>query len=403
MSARSDEHRFGFAACALHIWAVIALAISNAAMIAAIVAVPFAVRGRFGEEIARLKRYSSLLGPLAFYVLACLLSAVFSLDPGWSLPQTSELFGLVTLLLILVWVRDGRRLRRVVDGVVVMAAIAAIWGLAQFLTGYGDLGQRIRGPFSHYMTFAGVLLMANLLLLAGFACHRPRLRDWRWVACALITVALLGSLTRSSWVALGLTLFVLVLLRRPKSPLVWLPVAALAVALLVAPFRERIVSIVDLQDPSNYDRLSMLDAGLEMISERPFYGLGPGMPERLYPIYRPLAAPRRTVPHLHNTYLQTAAEGGLISLAGYLWLIGASLLASYRGYRRCRTTAPDGGALRADELYLGSFLAVVGFCLAGLFEANWFDTEVQRVALLFLAVPFILEGDRGATTPTVGQ
>ena len=403
MPARGDADRFGFATCALHVWAVVGLAVSNAAMILSIAAVPFAFRGRFGAEAARMRRYSSFLVPLAFYILACLLSVAFSLDPAWSLASARDLFGLSTVFLVLVWVRDAERLHRVVDGVVVMAALAALWGLGQFLTGYGDLGQRIRGPFSHYMTFAGVLLMANLLLLARFGCHRPRLRDWRWVACAFITVALLGSLTRGSWVALALTLFVLVLLRRPKSPMVWLPVAALAVALLVAPFRQRVISIVDLQDPSNYDRLSMLDAGLEMVSERPFFGLGPGMPERLYPIYRPLAAPRKSAPHLHNTYLQIAAEGGLISLGAYIWLIAASLLFSYRGYRRCSRGTFEQVPERAEELFLGSMLAVVGFSLAGLFEANWLDTEVQRVMLFLLAVPFILKGGRSAKRPRVGQ
>ena len=188
-----------------------------------------------------------------------------------------------------------------------------------------------------------------------------------------------------------------------SSDLAWIPVAVVALALLAAPVRQRIVSIVDLQDPSNYDRLSMLDAGLEMISERPFFGLGLGMPERLYPNYRPLAAPRRSVPHMHNTYLQVAAEGGMIGLGAYLWLIGASLLAGYRGYRRCSKALPRPGGKCFEELYLGSFLALIGFSLAGLFEANWLDTEVQRLALLLVATPFILDAQEGGLGPRVGQ
>jgi O-antigen ligase len=300
-------------------------------------------------------------------------------------------------------VRDTKRLRRVLDGIVIIAALAALWGLGQFLTGYGDLQQRIRGPFSHYMTFAGVLLLANLVLIARFACRKPSLRDWRWVASAVITIALLASLTRSSWIALGVALFVLALLRRPKSVLVWMPVALVGLALLVAPVRERIVSIVDLQDRSNYDRLSMLDAGLEMVTERPLLGLGPGMPERLYPIYRPLAAPRHTVPHLHNTYIQIAAEGGLIGLGAYLWLIGTALVAAHRGYRRWVDKSDRGAAKCFEELYLGSFLAVIGFSLAGLFEANWLDTEVQRILLLLLAIPFVLKVQEDGIDRGVGQ
>lgn len=398
----SDSERFGFATFALHIWMVIALAISNATLLLSIAAVPFAFRNRLRAQARRLSRYSDVLNPLAFFILAGFLSMVFSLDPGWSLQRGGEMFGLVTLPLALLWIRDSKRLRLVMDGIVVMGALSALWGLGQFFTGYGDLGQRIRGPFSHYMTFAGLLLMANLVLLARFACRRPRLGDWRWIACVAITAALLGSLTRSSWVALAITLFILVLVRRPRSPLVWTPVAIVALSLLAGPVRERVASIVDFQDPSNYDRLSMLDAGLEMVSERPFFGLGPGMAERLYPIYRPLAAPRHTVPHLHNTYLEIAAERGLIGLGAYLWLLGSALLASYRGYRKCSRASPPMASPRYEELFLGSFLALVGFSLAGLFEANWLDTEVQRVALFLIAVPFLLKAQL-ADSGGVGQ
>ncbi len=350
-----------------------------------------------------MRRFSGVLNPLAFYVLAGLASVLFSLDPTWSLTHADEMFGLATLPLALFWVRDIDRLRKVLDGIVIVAALAALWGLGQFLTGYGDLAQRIRGPFSHYMTFAGVLLLANLILIARFACRKPRLSDWRSAACAVITIALLGSLTRSSWVALALTLFVLALLRRPRSLLVWMPVAVVGLALLATPVRQRIASIVDLQDPSNYDRLSMLDAGLEMVAERPLLGLGPGVPERLYPIYRPLAAPRHSVPHLHNTYLQVAAEGGLVGLGAYLWLVGAGLLSAYRGYRRCRGEPAGSRAGYSEEIYLGCFLALLGFSLAGLFEANWLDTEVQRFTLLLLATPFLLAAQEAEIGSSVGQ
>lgn len=404
MPARSESTRFGFASFAVHLWAVMALSISNIAMLLAIGAVPFALRGRWRDEVGRLREFSGILTPLAFFILVALLTVAFSLDPGQSLRESRELLGLMTLPLVLFWIRKKKDLQLVLDGVVIFASLAAVWGLAQLLAGYGDLAQRIRGPFSHYMTFAGVLLIANLLLVARFACRKPRLGDWRWLACAVMTAALLGSLTRSSWVALGIALFVLLLLRRPQSALVWLPVVVVCLAMLVSPVRSRIVSIVDLKDPSNYDRLSMLDAGLEMISERPFFGLGPGMPERLYPIYRPLAAPRQTVPHLHNTYLQAAAERGLLGLGAYLWLIGASLWAGLRGYRACRVSGDrsrDSGSF--EELYLGSFLALIGFSLAGLFEANWLDTEVQRLALLLIAMPFLLQVWHAEAGSSVGQ
>jgi O-antigen ligase len=91
------------------------------------------------------------------------------------------------------------------------------------------------------------------------------------------------------------------------------------------------------------------------------------------------------VPHLHNSFLQLAAERGLPALAAYLAMTALAMAAAWRGFaREGRFAGP-----RAD-LWLGALLAVLAFNLAGLFENNWGDTEVQRLALFALAVPFCL-------------
>ena len=46
-------------------------------------------------------------------------------------------------------------------------------------------------------------------------------------------------------------------------------------------------------------------------------------------------------------------------------------------------------------------VALIAFSIAGLFENNWGDTEVQRLVLFLLAVPFCLEADE-AGAPAIG-
>jgi hypothetical protein len=92
------------------------------------------------------------------------------------------------------------------------------------------------------------------------------------------------------------------------------------------------------------------------------------------------------VPHLHNSFLEMAAERGLPSLAAYFWMVAASARLALRRYRReCGLAGP-----RAD-LYLGGVLALLAFNLAGLFENNWGDAEVKRLALFAMMMPFCLE------------
>ena len=148
-------------------------------------------------------------------------------------------------------------------------------------------------------------------------------------------------------------------------------------------------SIFSFQEVSNYDRLCMAEAGLYMISERPLFGIGPGMVKSRYSIYRHPTSPRPFVKHLHNSFLSLAAERGLLSLGVYLWLMGAGLWLAYRGYRR------EGGP-RGDraDLYLGTLLVLVGFNLGGLFEDNWRDTEIQRLILFLMAVPYCVNTEQ---------
>jgi O-antigen ligase len=151
------------------------------------------------------------------------------------------------------------------------------------------------------------------------------------------------------------------------------------------------LSIVDLRDVSNYDRICMAEAGLHMVRQRPLFGIGPNLVKELYPFYRHPTSPRLLVPHLHNAFLELAAERGLTSLLAYLWLMGGVVILGIRRYRQARRE----GRSTAD-LYLGVVLGLLAFNCAGLFEDNWSDAEVQRVALFLAGIPFCLPWNESA-------
>lgn len=387
---------------ASHLLGLFGLALSNALLGLAIVVSPWTLRDRWSA----LRRGAQLLAAAGLYLLLLLAAILAAREPASSLGALSELFALSSLPLALLSVRGERDTRRLADLLVLAAAAFAVHGLGQYFFGYGDIDRRIRGPFSHYMTFSGVLLLADLLLLAQMVRPTARVAElhpfwrtlaqplFRWSALALINLALLGSLTRSAWVAAAVAFTGLALARAPRLLAAYLPVAVLLVLFAPVPWVARALSIVDLGDTSNYDRLCMAAAGAQMIAEEPLLGIGPDQVKLRYPLYRHPTAPRFRIPHLHNSFLQIAAERGLLSLAAYLALLAVPILASWRGLRR----AEREGTGPAD-LYLGVTAAVVGFAVAGLFEHNWGDVEVQRVLLAIFAMPFCLraeEADEGA-------
>ncbi|MDH3404045.1 MAG: O-antigen ligase family protein [Acidobacteriota bacterium] len=375
--------RVGYVAYALHLWTVFGLFLSNLAGVVTLAAA-VTLRPKLGD------RARPVLLPVGLFCLCVVLSIAFSVEPATSLGGGRKLLTLLTLPLGLAWVRGRDQARAIVDGLIVMATFAALWGLAQLFFGYGGIDQRIRGPFSHWMTFAGVLLVADMLLLAQLVSGRGIAKPWRWLALLAVNLGLIGCLTRGAWIAGAIAAVVLLLLRAPRWLAVFVPVLALVLVLAPTRVRDRVVSIADLGNFSNYDRLCMIEAGWRMARERPVFGLGPNMVRELYPIYRHPTAPRHWVPHLHNNLVQIAAEEGLVAAAAFLWLMAAAAWAAYSRYRRDRGSR--GGA---SDLYLGALGALVAFNVAGMFEYNWGDTEVQRLILFMIALPFCADAEEG--------
>lgn len=384
----SSREGWRFGLFASHLLTLFGIALSNILLGAAILASPWLAE----RPALALRRGRRMLFLLALYVALLALSIVTSQDPRESFRSLSEVVTLATFPLALISVSGERRLRQLFDASMVVAALLALGGLAQFLAGYGSIDRRIRGPFSHVMTFSGVLLLIDLLLIARLVAPPPVLeagkrwldRPWvAWGCFLLINTALISTLTRNAW--LGLCVGVGWLLWTRRRNWLLLAPAALFVVVLIAPVPvvARAISVTNLSDESTYDRLCMLQAGVRMVAEHPIVGLGPNMPERRYPIYRHPTASRLNVPHLHDSYLQLAAERGLPTLLVFLLLFAVALHAAWVDDRRA-------GGGTASDLRLGTIAALLAFLAAALFEHNWGDTEVQRMALLLLAAPFCL-------------
>lgn len=383
---------------AAHLLGLFGLALSNALLALALLAAPWTLGRRLGEW----RRGAPLLTAAGLYLLFLLAAVAAAREPAASLGALTELFALAALPLAVLSVRGERATRRLVDLLLLAATAFALHGLAQYFFGYGDIDRRIRGPFSHYMTFSGVLLVVDLLLVAQLVHPTARpaesQRFWRtlahplfrWTALAAINLALAGSLTRGAWVAVAVAFTGLVLARAPRLLAAYLPAAAVLLLLAPVPWVARALSIVDVGDTSNYDRLCMAAAGAQMIAEQPLLGIGPDQVKLRYPLYRHPTAPRFRVPHLHNSFLQLAAERGLLSLVAFVALLAVPVAVAWRGLR----AAERAGRGPAD-LHLGVMAAVLGFAVAGLFENNWGDVEVQRVLLAVMAMPFCLAGGEG--------
>ncbi|HVN32165.1 MAG TPA: O-antigen ligase family protein [Thermoanaerobaculaceae bacterium] len=323
-----------------------------------------------GRPLAR-----PLLPPLLLFAAASVASAAFSLDPVQSLQKLPRLIVLL-LVPLAAALMDREWWPRLVAAFAVVTTILAVWGIVQYLQGADNLARRIHGPMSHYMLYAGWVLLGVCVVL-GELLLNPSRRLWLLLPPALLgSVALLLSFTRNAWVGLAAGLLLLAAIWHRRLLLLY-PIVALALWFVFPrPILERVISIFDLRQAANYDRVCMTISGTQMVRDFPLTGVGLDMVGRLYPLYRRDDAPRWQVPHLHNNLVQIAAERGLPALAAYLWLIGAFFTVTWRGLPRLSS---EGRAAVAATL-----TAVLAITVAGLFEYNFWFAVIQYPTLVLM-------------------
>jgi O-antigen ligase len=191
---------------------------------------------------------------------------------------------------------------------------------------------------------------------------------------------------------LGLPLGATYLIWRRKSYFILaLPItAAMSIAFAPAVVRERIVSVVRPHSDidSNSHRAICRIVGWEMVKAHPWLGLGPEQIGRQFDHYIPPSVRRPLPPgwygHLHNIYLQYAAERGVFGLLSIMWLI-ASAASEFSSVLRRKSLTPE---MRA--ILHGAVAVILGVLAEGAFEYNLGDSEVLTIFLSVIACGYVV-------------
>jgi O-antigen ligase len=318
----------------------------------------------------------SFFWPLTVYAAITLVSALFSVDPRTSLADCKQL---VLFVLVPITYRfvSGTRGHTLMTVVVTCAAVSAAFGIVQYgILHFDQLGQRPQGTLGHYMTYSGLLMLVIAIALARVLFGRAE-RTWPALVIPALAVAIALTFSRNAMVGVCAAAAVLFSLKDFRLFAVAPLVAAIFIAAAPGKIYQRFVSIFDLKDPTNRDRVAMLHIGERMIAAHPLTGVGPNMVERLYPEFRGPDAVKTVNPHLHNVPLQIAAERGLPALAIWLWFMVALVRDLWT-----RFTREDNRLLPAAAL-----ACVTALVTAGMFEYNFGDSEVLMLFLIVVTLP----------------
>jgi putative inorganic carbon (HCO3(-)) transporter len=340
--------------------------------------------------------------PLAGFLFWTVLADVLCPDPWGGRAQIRKFLVFLFIPLIYgVFSRHFDKLRYLILAWTATATASGLWGLVQYATKYEHasqtgvnfyinyLSRRITGFQAHWLMFGALQLGALSLILAHrfFAPHQ--MHNWAYASLAVFVTAIVLSWDRSIWLATVPAVTYLVLFWRPKLVVLVPVVVILIFGFSPASTRARVVSIVAPHGDtdSNRFRIVAFRTGIQMIEAHPWFGVGPGQIPRQFRSYVP-ADIRRPLPpgfygHLHNFYLEYAAESGIPSLLFVVWFIGWAIWDCSRGISRV-------GKQRSDVLFIlhGAVSVTIGILIGGLFEHNLGDSEVLMMFVCVIALEY---------------
>ncbi len=335
-------------------------------------------------------RTSSIDYFLLGWIAAVLLMVLFATWPGSALNGSRRLLLMLMVFFIPAAFPSSAALRRFL---MVLAIAAAAHSLLGILHHFMGTEERL-GYFQHYMTGGG-LRMILLLLFLPLLMDRNTQRTERSILVAavlLMLVALVLTMTRSSWLGFAAGAIVIGALRYRLL----LPALAIVLVLifLIAPrqYRERLSLMFTTQQTelrgetggeavvqSNQTRMRMWRTGWQMFLDHPLVGVGDGEMYSMYRAYVPDAI-KDEGGHLHNTYVHVLATHGVIGFVAMLALFGGIAWREWGVVRR-----EKGNEIGA--LALGALAAFAGFLVNGMAEYNFGDHEI--VLLMWTTVGLV--------------
>jgi len=354
--------------------------------------------------VGRVRPRFPLIGlPLALFAIGTLIAFAFSEDRSAGMSQIKHIYLYLTLPVIFTTLRTPSRASLYFMVAAGATALMAALGCAQYVNKMHLAHQagknfyefyleaRITGLQRHWMAFSGQELY-GLLIAGAWLFFAPVPKRWNprigfatGTACvALVGIALILTDTRSIWIAAFFGVLYLLWFWQRKFALLAPVIVAIGLFLAPADIQKRVDSIIHPhgETDSNSHRVVCWLTGLEMIKSHPLLGLGPDVQKiKFYEYVPPHIAwplPVGFYGHLHNIYIQYAADRGIPTMLLMVWFLVGIIVACWRKLK----SLPPGRSVSRFVLH-AAVACTIGSMISGVFEYN-LNTSV--VLTLFLAI-----------------
>jgi O-antigen ligase len=253
---------------------------------------------------------------------------------------------------------------------------------------------RATGFYNHWTTYAEMLqLIASLAIGLFVALPRKRTRNGALLALAIggMSIALLLTVTRASWLSLLVSATLITALSVSRRTLILVGACALPL-ILVGLFvlqQKRKVSFFDQSDNSIVWRQRVWHDGFQLLTGNPRHllvGVGMDSIKAHWREWGLFDNGRMPMGHMHSDYLQIALERGVPALIVWLILLGMYARMLWRVRRRI----PAENWIERGVV-LGALGGLIGFMCSGGVHYNWGDSEVVMTFYLVMGLSLVVE------------
>lgn len=313
------------------------------------------------------------------FCLASILAVITAVDPSISLKPLKKILQFAVFFWVVNTVTDEKQRDFLTRLLIFAGCVAALNGFWQAWETTVSYNVRVSGTMSIYMTFAGVLMLVGLFAFGRALFHNPK-ELWVLGAVGIIGFCLLLTLTRQAWVGFAAG-SIFLLFNWKKKYLLAIPLLLILLALLAPEaVKDRIYSLIDLkQDWTARARFFLWAGGWEIFKDHPITGCGFKCVDIIHSQYPDPSGYIARLKGMHNNFIQLLVDTGIIGFGAWI-----SIWATYffTLYKRLAQSANK----NYKGLALGSTAAVMGFLAGGVFETNFYDSEVAMLLYFIMGI-----------------
>ena len=317
--------------------------------------------------------------PILCFCLASILAVITSVDFETSLKSLKKLFQFAVFFWVVNTVENERQKDLLLKLLIFAGIMASLLGFSQAWTTAVGLQTRVSGTMSIYMTFAGVLMLVGLLAL-GRVLFKNTKEIWVMGAVGVIAFCLLLTLTRQAWLGFFVGTLMLTAFWNKKY-LLSIPIVIIGL-LIFSPesVKDRLFSLIDLRDWTLQARLYLWQGGWEIFRDYPITGCGFKCVDVLHSQYPDPSGYIARLKGMHNNIIQLLVDTGILGLGTWLSIWVAYFLNIYKKWEQITLNDNTKG------LIMGSLAAVFGFLAGGMFETNFYDSEVVMLLYFIMGI-----------------